>query len=572
MGIPSYFKHILDRYRQLLRPVTSGTQSNTLLVDFNCLIYGCVHAKSMPKYTTETREVWESALLKAIKEYVVTLWNVSGKPAEVYLAVDGVVPMAKIRQQRLRRFKSVWMTGKERELGVKEPGEEVWDTNSITPGTAFMEKLSFELGALCKARKGWVLSGAEEEGEGEQKLMAWVRERRAEWFEGRQIFVYGLDADLILLCMLHSSGDLGSKAKWSILREKQEFGKVGAHIVEAFLLLNVTEMVPILFPDTYKRSEFLLDYIAGMCLLGNDFVPHSIGIHLREGGHDRLEEVLRYLHGHGLTLVNKTEGSKVVWNQKALLYILTKWSATEEEDIVNTFRQKHKGRGAPPRTENERKMLPVTNLPIVWADENRLCTVKYQSIDHPLEGGQSTSMILGHQNSYQTPTPRGGQSLVLSGNEKVLHDGWKDQYYMEEGSDICSRSDIFERCRSYCEGLQWILDYYTGQEPVSREWMYAWTYPPLWSDLLEFVKGADSLPKPPPIGAIRLQPQEQLTLVLPLESFHLIRDLHLKAVPSKLPYFWPQRFEFHSLGKRMMWECPPKIPILVPARLKMFIK
>lgn len=523
MGIPSYFKHILDRYRQLLRPVTSGTRSNTLLVDFNCLIYGCVHAKSMPKYTAETRDSWESALLKAIKEYVVTLWTISGKPAEVYLAVDGVVPMAKIRQQRLRRFKSVWMTAKERELGVKEPGEEVWDTNSITPGTAFMEKLSFELGALCKARKGWILSGAEEEGEGEQKLMAWVRERPSVWFNDRQIFVYGLDADLILLCMLHSNE---SKAKWSILREKQEFGKVGAHLVEAFLLLNVTELVPVLFPDAYKRSEFLLDYIAGMCLLGNDFVPHSIGIHLREGGHDRLEEVLRYLHGNGLTLVNKTEGSKVVWNQKALIYILTKWTATEEEDIVNTFKQKHKGRGAPPRTENERKMMPVTNLPIVWADENRLC------------------------------------------NERVLHDGWKDQYYMEEGTDVCTRADIMERCHTYCEGLQWILDYYTGQEPVSREWMYAWTYPPLWSDLLEFVKSSEALPKPPLVGPYRLQPQEQLAMVLPLESFHLVRDVHLKAVPSKLPYFWPQKFGFHSLGKRMMWECPPKIPILTVGRLK----
>ena len=29
------------------------------------------------------------------------------------------------------------------------------------------------------------------------------------------------------------------------------------------------------------------------------------------------------------------------------------------------------------------------------------CTVKYQYADHPQEGGQSTSMILGHQSSRQ---------------------------------------------------------------------------------------------------------------------------------------------------------------------------
>lgn len=523
MGIPSYFKHILDRYRHLLRPANSSFKANTLLVDFNCLIYGCIHNSSMKqiKYTSDTREEWESALLKVIKEYVVTLWNISGKPADVYLAVDGVVPMAKIRQQRLRRFKSVWMTEKEREFGVRVAGEEVWDTNSITPGTAFMEKLSVELGSLCGARH-WILSGAEEEGEGEQKLMAWVRGKPAEWFEDRQIVVYGLDADLIILCMLHASS-IGSKSKWSILREKQEFGKVGAHHVETFLLLNVTDLVPVLFPSEQKRAEFLLDYIGGMCLLGNDFVPHSISVHLREGGHDRLEEVLRDLHTIGETLIHKRE-SGLVWNKKALQYILTKWASTEEEDITHTFKQKHKGRGPPPRTENERKLLPVTNLPLVWADENRLC------------------------------------------DEQVLHEGWKDHYYMEDDSNL-TRSDITERCVKYCEGLQWILDYYTGQSEVSREWMYPWTYPPLWSDLLQYVQGIHVLPVPPVQQERHLQPQEQLTLVLPLESFYLIRENRLKTIPSKLPHFWPSKFDFHSLGKRQLWECPPRIPILTPARL-----
>jgi hypothetical protein len=35
------------------------------------------------KYTSDTRGAWESALLKVIKEYVVTLWNISGKLQQV---------------------------------------------------------------------------------------------------------------------------------------------------------------------------------------------------------------------------------------------------------------------------------------------------------------------------------------------------------------------------------------------------------------------------------------------------------------------------------------------------------
>jgi len=112
MGIPSYFKHIIDRYPQLLRNTGPDTRANILLVDFNCLIYGCIHAKSLSAYSHETRREWETALLKEIVNYVNHLWTISGKPESVLLAVDGVVPMAKIRQQRLRRFKSVWLTEK----------------------------------------------------------------------------------------------------------------------------------------------------------------------------------------------------------------------------------------------------------------------------------------------------------------------------------------------------------------------------------------------------------------------------------------------------------------------------
>lgn len=525
MGIPSYFKHILDRYRQLLRPAT-GFLSNVLLVDFNCLIYGCVRGPTMPAYSHATKDLWEAALLKNIKEYVVTIWNVSGKPAEVYLAVDGVVPMAKIRQQRLRRFKSVWLTEKERELGARANAEEVWDTNSITPGTAFMEKLTVELQGLCKARTGWMVSGAEEEGEGEQKLMTWIRSRPVEWFSNKQIYVYGLDADLIVLSMFHAGVGKGSGAQWSILREKQEFGKFASGTNDPFVLLNITKMVQILFPDSTTREAYLYDYVAGMCLLGNDFVPHSLGINIREGGHDRLQDALTTLHAEGGTLLKLVDG-KHVWDKAGLLMIIGNWALTEPTDILSSFKQKYRMRGMTPRTDAEWKMLPVQNLPLTWADEKRLW------------------------------------------NTRDLLDGWTHQYYMEGTRNICL-SDIQKRCEQYCVGLQWIIDYYTGQG-AGREWMYAWTYPPLWSDLVDYVKVSKALPSPPILPEIPLQPQEQLSLVLPLESWSLIRNPRLRGIPALAPAFWPRKFDFMSLGKRMMWECPPRIPILTPARLRLLL-
>jgi 5'-3' exonuclease len=521
MGIPSYFKHILDRYKYLLKPADDKTKATTLLVDFNCLIYGCVRAPTMPIYTYEGRVEWEATLLKHIREYVLEIWVTAGKPTDVYLAVDGVVPMAKIRQQRLRRFKSVWMAGQESALGVRS--EDTWDTNSITPGTAFMEKLSVELGALC-SKHGWILSGAEYEGEGEQKLMQWIRERGAEWFTGKNIFVYGLDADLIILSMLHAGSGSGATAQWSILREKQEFGKLGAASASKFLLLNVTKMVEVLFPEVAQRPAYLYDYVGGMCLLGNDFVPHNLGVSLREHGHDRLEAALRDLHAEGLTLLIKDDG-KYTWNKTALEKILAAWAATESEDHLAAFKQKYKMRGPTPRNDTEWKLAPLQNLPLDWADEKRLW------------------------------------------DTENLLDGWKGQYYVE-GSSLVSEGDIQVRCKDYCTGLQWIIDYYTGQREPSWEWMYSWTYPPLWSDLLNYSKAHAALPVPPVQLGKRLQPQEQLSLVLPLESWGLIRNAGLSRLPQKASAFWPKKFQFMSLGKRWLWECPPRIPIMSVARLR----
>jgi 5'-3' exonuclease len=106
MGIPSYFRSILQKYPGC---IAREVKADVLCYDFNCLIYRCVYSDRMPEYTVEGHDEWEELLLKEVVRTVKEVWTVAGKPKKVYLAVDGVVPMAKIRQQRVRRFKSVWL-------------------------------------------------------------------------------------------------------------------------------------------------------------------------------------------------------------------------------------------------------------------------------------------------------------------------------------------------------------------------------------------------------------------------------------------------------------------------------
>tara|TARA_B100000780_G_scaffold135102_1_gene94643 strand:- start:442 stop:657 length:216 start_codon:yes stop_codon:yes gene_type:complete len=65
-------------------------------------------------------------------------------------------------QQRVRRLKSV-LEGK------------VWDTNAITPGTTFMNKLNDELHKVYDSHKNVVLSDSCEPGEGEHKILQYLK-------------------------------------------------------------------------------------------------------------------------------------------------------------------------------------------------------------------------------------------------------------------------------------------------------------------------------------------------------------------------------------------------------------
>ena len=69
----------------------------------------------------------------------------------------------------------------------------------------------------------------------------------------------------------------------------------------------------------------------------------------------------------------------------------------------------------------------------------------------------------------------------------------------------------------------------------------------------------------------QLQPQQQLALVLPLESWWLIRDRSLRKLPNQAPQYWPSSFQLFTAGKKQTWECEAQIPLLLPQRLRYYI-
>lgn len=271
--------------------------------------------------------------------------------------VDGVAPRAKMNQQRSRRFRSA-QEAKEKDedkaefmqmLKSKNGGvvneeaqamaeKKTWDSNAITPGTPFMDILAASLRYWCAYKintdPGWekvkvIISDATVPGEGEHKIMQFIRSQRSspEHDPDTRHVMYGLDADLIML------GLATHEPHFRVLREDVFFQESKArtcricgqkgHVAEAckgqaapkegdpgenraladkpFIWLHVSILREYLEAELYVPQqafrfdlERALDDWVFMCFfVGNDFLPHLPSLDIRENGIDTLIAIWR---------------------------------------------------------------------------------------------------------------------------------------------------------------------------------------------------------------------------------------------------------------------------------------
>lgn len=242
MGIPYYFATLLKNHAGICSVLKQRHNVDFFGIDFNCLIH---------RYLKDENPIGSVLdALDSILEYIC-----SGNT--VYIAMDGLVPYAKIVQQRYRRFK------------IKEEG--IFDRNQISPDTPYMREL--EQGIRSRF-PNIILSPTQESGEGEHKIFHEIRKQPR-----TSICIYGLDADLILLSLYNSSPN------FTLLRESSEFNDI--RLNSEFSLLSI--------PKLLNQIPIPLDQYLHLSILcfGNDFMP-NIGIFsLREDGYSRALEMLR---------------------------------------------------------------------------------------------------------------------------------------------------------------------------------------------------------------------------------------------------------------------------------------
>ena len=431
---------------------------------------------------------------------------IRGAGAEnVYIAIDGVVPMAKIRQQRMRRFKSA---------AAASTG---FDTNAITPGTDFMKGLRVALEEMIHdnhKQDKWILSSADDPGEGEHKILHHLRHLNKESSvctdlsnkDKRPFIVYGLDGDLIVLLLWTQA--LGITNESSIWLYREDVDEEGSQ-EDKYCWFSIDRLRDYL---TDSEKVEIREYCAAMMLLGNDFLPTSLTFKIKDGGHNFLLGWLKTSLERGEHFLNE-KGELLM---PAWMRLFRQLAAVEERRFLEAIQKKW--RMVPKNPEEE--------LPLEWRDEKVFLKNPFASSD-ALE----------------------------------LHEDWREIYaqHIFHTMPGCEEVAVSNAVDSYFKTMYWIVDYYTGKA-VDNTWAYSWLMPPLWKDIAAS-KGQYIAPLISE-GFVELDAEEQLALVLPEKSWWLIPRVHRAAqFMESAPEFFPAKFGYESIGKRFNWEAEPKIPI-----------
>ncbi|CUM68601.1 uncharacterized protein PRCAT00006328001 [Priceomyces carsonii] len=347
MGVPALFRWLSKKYPKIITPVIEentkeeiGTpqysdpnpngEVDNLYLDMNGIVHPCSHPENKPAPETEDE------MLLDIFKYTDRVLMMARPRKVLIIAVDGVAPRAKMNQQRARRFRSAQdakISHEEKERQIKErelrgeviddaiKGKKSWDSNAITPGTPFMDKLAAALrywvAYKLSSDPGWanlqiVISDASVPGEGEHKLMNFIRLQRLdpEYNPNTKHCIYGLDADLIFLGLATHEphfrvlredvfANQSRQLKVSdqiLMTQEQKDALVEKDGQKPFLWLHVNVLREYLevelfnphLPFPFDLERAIDDWIFMCFFVGNDFLPHLPSLDVRDNGIDIL--------------------------------------------------------------------------------------------------------------------------------------------------------------------------------------------------------------------------------------------------------------------------------------------
>ena len=535
MGIKHFFYWFRNNFKKNIKKLKKNETFEDVSIDIDNLMLdlnGIFHSSTQKVYEYGKGKLPQRLLgtnrrkkmggiktqIKVFEDVCMEIENllyISKPKKRLILCVDGPAPLSKQNQQRQRRFKSA--SEKEEEEFNR------FDSNSLTPGTMFMDYLTKYIDWYIKKSVSenpiWqnidiIFSSEKIPGEGEHKIIKFIR-KFGEKYDS--YCIHGLDADLIMLAM-------GTHVpNFWILREDlyshNEFFVINIEKTREELasLMNwkKTTMDDIKNKDDEKEiqekrdevesykpfnKEYAVNDFIFMCfMVGNDFLPHIPSLEIIEGSIDNMIEIYKNVcktYGH-LTRKRKDE---IKFSKKSLTVFLGTISRDEKSMLEDKLYKKD-------------KFFP---------------------------------------------------DLILEKNGKYKEDKWDiniENYRKDYYEHNLPNTDNKKICHEYLDGLQWVLSYYTRGVP-NWEWCFKHHYAPFAYDIAQhiekyvFQKYKESIP---------MLPFQQLLSVLPPKSHRLIPEPLNKLLSdenSAIKKYCPDKIEIDVSGKRQEWEGIVILPIV----------
>jgi 5'-3' exonuclease len=524
MGIPSYFSYIVKNHPNIIKKYVKDVLTvDNLYLDCNSIIYDAYSKIEFDKLTESVAiSIIRHVILK-IEEYI----SIINPSKTVIIAFDGVAPVAKLEQQRSRRYKS-WYQNEISKMIFKKDKDDAWNTTAITPGTKFMAELNDivskhfnpESFSRLKVAKIFV-SGSNKVGEGEHKLFDYIR-LNPEKHSKETTIIYGLDADLIMLSINH----LPICPNIYLFRETPHFiQSIDSSLEpESNYYLDIPELTDAIIKymnndrelTSEQQKNKVYDYIFLCFFLGNDFLPHFPAVNIRTGGVDKMINAYKATIGDTNDYI--TDGKTINWNnvRKVVKFL----ADLEEEFIVKEHRS---------RNNKERQLLP-----------ERTHEEKFKKFE-------ATPLYERDMEKFINP----------------VKPNWQSRYYngLFGFNKNTRESEMRDICVNYLQGLEWTMKYYTSGCPDWR-WKYKYNYPPLLQDLINYIPVFNTtfVPQKPqnPVSEI-----VQLCYVLPRSSLNLLpQKLYFELIRrhdewykgncdyvwAYCRYFWESHVEMNDIN------------------------
>lgn len=498
MGIPAYFSHIIKQHRNIVHKLNLLTNNHidNLLMDCNSIIYDCAHELIKKDNVKDIENQIIKNVCNKIEEYVKLL-----KPKkQIYIAFDGVAPVAKLEQQRCRRYKSLFQQNIEKELNPNY--EDIkWSTLNITPGTLFMENLSKEIHKKFNM-SNYIVSTSNKSGEGEHKLFNDIRNNKH--YKTETTVIYGLDADLIMLSLLH----IKYCDKLLLYRETPEFIKSIDSTLSPNELygFNINELSTKIGQEltNYEHDNIRIsvDYVFICFMLGNDFMPHIPYLNIRTNGITHLLDAYNMIYSKHKHVYIVNEHLEINWRQF--------------REIINYLSQ------------HEVEYMEQENK----VREN----IGNQSVSNPMDKFNLLPCFNRKDEIYIQP----GQKY------------WKNRYYKVLFNKEYTEQNVKNICINYLEALEWTLKYYS-RGCQDWYWKYNYHYPPLMSDLVKYIPYLDTnfidvnLSEP-------VSQKVQLAYVLPKAYLELLPLNDQQTLISKVPQYYDNMYTFRWHFCKYFWE------------------